>query len=158
LQTMPGVGELASAAILAETGADMRVFPTPEQIASWAGLCPGKRDSGGISKGGHTTHGNVYLRTALVQCAWAAARKRDSVFQERFRRMAPRLGPKRAIVAVAHSMLTAMHFMLSSESAFRGVGESTNRRRRDRRAHHHLKCLRRLGLNVRVEDPSAVKA
>jgi transposase len=152
LQTIPGIGQLAAAAIIAEAGADMTVFPTPEQMASWAGLCPGKRESAGVSKSGQTTHGNVYLRTTLVQCAWAAARKKDSLFQERFRRLAPRLGPKRAIVAVAHNMLTVAHCMLNAGESFRGHEGTQNQRRRLRRAHHHLRCLRRLGLDVQIRD------
>jgi transposase len=92
LQTVPGVGELSAATILAETGTDLEPFPTAEQMASWAGVCPGNRESAGIQKGSQTTHGNPYLRTALVQCAWASVRKKDSVFQARFQRLAPRRG------------------------------------------------------------------
>jgi hypothetical protein len=88
LQTLPGVGQLAAASILAETGTDLTPFPTAEQMASWAGLCPGNRESAGIRKGSQTTHGNSYLRTALVQCAWAATRKQGSVFQARFQQTA----------------------------------------------------------------------
>ena len=108
LQTIPGVGRLSAATILAETGPDLDSFPTAEQMASWAGLCPGNRESAGIQKGPQTTHGNPYLCTALVQCAWAAIRKRDSVFRSRFQRLAPRRGEKRAIVAVAHHMLVIL--------------------------------------------------
>jgi transposase len=96
LQTIPGVGQLSAATILAETGPELDSFPTIEQMASWAGLCPGNRESAGIQKGPQTTHGNPYLCTALVQCAWAATRKRDSVFRSRFQRLAPRRGEKRA--------------------------------------------------------------
>jgi transposase len=96
-QTVPGVGPLSAATILAEAGTDMDAFPTAEQMASWAGSCPGNRESAGIQKGSQTTHGNPYLRTALVQCAWAAARKNDSVFRARFRRLAPRRGEKRGL-------------------------------------------------------------
>lgn len=97
LQTVPGVGELSAATILAEMGTDLAPFPTAEQMASWAGLCPGNRESAGIQKGSQTTHGNPYLRMTLVQCAWAAARKNDSIFCTRFQRIAPRRGQKRAI-------------------------------------------------------------
>jgi transposase len=102
VQTLPGIGELSAAAILAETGTDVASFPTAEQMASWAGLCPGNRESAGIQKGGHTTHGEAYLRTALVRCAWSAARTQGSVFEAQFQRLVKRLGPKRAIVA-AHT-------------------------------------------------------
>lgn len=95
LQTVPGIGQLSAATILAETGTDLAAFPTAEQMASWAGLCPGNRESAGIQKGRQTTHGNPYLRMTLVQCAWAAARKQDSLFRARFQQLSPRRGQKR---------------------------------------------------------------
>jgi transposase len=150
MQTLPGVGQLAAASILAEIGADLTPFPTAEQMASWAGLCPGNRESAGIQKGGQTTHGNTYLRTALVQCAWAATRKQGSVFQARFQQLSPRRGQKRAIVAVAHQMLIIVYCMLKQGVPFRDAENAPRQRRRNRRAHHHLRCLRRLGLSVRV--------
>jgi transposase len=150
LQTVPGIGQLAAAAILAETGTDLSTFPTVEQIASWAGLCPGNRESAGIRKGSQTTNGNPYLRTTLVQCAWAATRKQGSVFQARFQQLSPRRGQKRAIVAVAHQMLTILYCMLKQGIPFRGSETAPQQRRRQRRAHHHLRCLRRLGLAVQI--------
>jgi transposase len=150
LQTVPGVGRLSAAAILAETGTDLSPFPSPEQLSSWAGLCPGNRESAGIQKGRQTTHGNPYLRTALVQCAWAATRKQGSVFAARFQQLAPRRGEKRAIVAVAHLMLIVVYLMLKRGVEFRGAECVHKQRRRERRAHHHMRCLRRLGLTVQV--------
>ena len=92
LQTIPGVGQLAAASILAETGVDLTTFPTAEKMASWAGLCPGNRESAGIKKGSQTTQGNLYLRPTLVQCAWSATRKTGCIFQTRFRELSPRRG------------------------------------------------------------------
>jgi transposase len=150
LQTIPGIGQLAAASILAETGTDMAPFPTAEQMASWAGLCPGNRESAGIQKGRQTTHGNSYLRTALVQCAWAATKKSGSVFQIRFQQLSRRRGEKRAIVAIAHQMLIIIHCMLKLGIPFRGAAIAPQQRRRQRRAHHHLRCLRRLGISVQI--------
>ena len=150
LQTIPGVGQLSAATILAETGPDLDAFPTIEQMASWAGLCPGNRESSGIQKGPQTTHGNPYLCTALVQCAWAATRKRDSVFRSRFQRLVPRRGEKRAIIAVAHHMLIILYCMLKRGVPFLGAEHAPKQRRRERRAHHHLRCLRRLGFSVEI--------
>ena len=147
LQTIPGVGQLAAASILAETGVDLATFPTAEKMASWAGLCPGNRESAGIQKGSQTTQGNSYLRTTLVQCAWAATRKKGSKFQTRFRELAPRRGQKRAIVAIAHQMQRNDVFYLRVENP-------PKQRHRQRRAHHHLRCLRRLGVAVKVLGPS----
>jgi transposase len=153
LQTIPGIGELAAASILAETGTDVSPFPTAEQMASWAGLCPGNRESAGKRKGSQTTKGNPYLRCTLVQSAWAAARKRGSIFQLRFSELAPRRGPKRAIVAIAHQMLIALYFMLRNNTPFLGSDTRPQKHRRMRRAHHHLRCLRRLGVKVQVSEP-----
>jgi transposase len=150
VQTIPGVGQLSAATILAETGPDLTAFPTAQQMASWAGLCPGNRESAGVRKGSQTTHGNPYLRTALVQCAWAATRKKESIFQARFQRLAPRRGEKRAILAVAHNMLIILYCMLKEGASFRGAQDAPKQRRRERRAHHHLRCLRRLGLSVQI--------
>ncbi|HEX4232064.1 MAG TPA: transposase [Bryobacteraceae bacterium] len=150
LQTMPGVGRLSAATIVAETVTDMAAFATAEQMASWAGLCPRNRESAGIQKGRQTTHGNPYLRMTLVQCAWAAARKQDSLFRARFQQLAPRRGEKRAIMAVAHSMLIVLYCVLIRGVPYRGAEDAPKQRRRQRRAHHHLKCLRRLGLTVQI--------
>jgi transposase len=150
LQTIPGIGQLAAASILAETGTDLSTFPTAEKIASWAGLCPGNRESAGTRKGSQTTKGNPHLRSTLVHSAWAATRKRDSIFQLRFCELAPRRGQKRAIVAIAHQMLTVLYFMLKNNIPFRGTDTAPQKHRRLRRAHHHLRCLRRLGETVQV--------
>ncbi|MGH7182966.1 MAG: hypothetical protein ACREJN_13435, partial [Nitrospiraceae bacterium] len=96
------------------------------------------------------THGNPYLRTALVQCAWAATRKQGSVFAVRFQQLAPRRGQKRAIVAVAHLMLIVLYWMLKRGMVFRGAECVHQQRRRERRAHHHMRCLRKLGVTVQV--------
>jgi len=158
LQTVPGIGRLSAAAILAEIGTDLEPFPSAEQLVSWAGLCPGNRESAGIQKGRQTTHGNPYLRTSLVQCAWAATRKQGSVFAARFRQLAPRRGEKRAIVAVAHLMLTILYCMVKRRLEFQGAGCVHQQRRRERRAHHHMRALRRLGLDIRVMPEAAIVA
>jgi transposase len=150
LQTIPGIGQLSAATILAETGTDLAAFPTAEKMASWAGLCPGNKESAGVQKGRNTTHGNPYLRMTLVQCAWAAARKQDSLFRARFLQLSPRRGQKRAIMAVAHSMLIVLYCMLTRGVPYNHTQESPKQRRRKQRAHHHLRCLRRLGLTVQV--------
>ena len=150
LQTIPGIGQLSAATILAETGPDLAAFPTAEKIASWAGLCPGNKESAGVQKGRNTTHGNPYLRMTLVQCAWSAARKQDSLFRARFLQLSPRRGQKRAIMAVAHSMLIVLYCMLTRSVPYNHAQEAPRQRRRKHRAHHHLRCLLRLGLTVQV--------
>jgi transposase len=150
LQTIPGIGQLSAATILAETVTDLAAFPSPEKMASWAGLCPGNKESAGIQKGRDTTHGNPYLRMTLVQRAWAAARKQDSIFRARFQQLSPRRGQKRAIMAVAHSMLIVLYCVLTRNVPYDGAQDAPRQRRRKHRAHHHLRSLRRLGLTVHV--------
>ncbi len=154
LQTISGIGQMAAASILAETGVDLTTFPTAEKMASWAGLCPGNRESAEIKKGSQTTQGNTYLHTTLVQCAWSATRKTGCIFQTRFRELSPRRGQKRAIVAIAHQMLTVLHFMLKNHAPFNGAANAPTQRRPERRAHHHLRSLRRLGISVQILDPT----
>jgi transposase len=150
LQTIPGIGQLSAATILAEIGPDLAAVPTVEKMASWAGLCPGNKESAGVQKGRDTTHGNPYLRMTLVQCAWAAARTHESIFRARFQQLSPRRGQKRAIMAVAHSMLIVLYCMLTRNVPYNGAQEAPQQRRRKHRAHHHLRSLRRLGFMVHV--------
>src|SRR3954468_19020764 len=105
-------------------------FPTAERMASWAGLCPGDKESAGIRKGRNTRHGNPYWRMTLVQWAWAAARKQDSVFRARFQQLSPHRGQKRAILVGAHSMLIVLYCMLTRGVPYRGAQDSPQQRRR----------------------------
>jgi transposase len=105
LQTVPGIKKQAAAAILAEVGTDMGVFGTGPRYSFWAGVCPGNNESARKRKRAPVLRGNPWLRTTLIECAWGASNKTDSVFQARYQRLAPRIGHKRAIVAVAHSMV-----------------------------------------------------
>jgi transposase len=98
LQTIPGIKKQAAAAILAEVGNNMDVFGTGPRCSSWAGVCPGNNESGGKRKRAPALRGNPWLRTTLIECAWGASNKNESVFQSRYQRLAPRIGHKRAIV------------------------------------------------------------
>jgi len=118
LHSAPGIDEVASAAVLAETGPDVSVFPSAKHCTAWAGLCPGSEESAGKSKKAPARKGNKYLRTILIQCAWAAIRKTDSPYAAPFRRLCPRLGPKKAIMAIARKMLTAIYYMLRDRKPF----------------------------------------
>jgi transposase len=100
LRGIPGVGEQAAAVIVAEVGTDMAQFPTASHLASWAGLCPGNNESAGKQRSGKTTKGSQWLRTTLVQVAWAASHTKETIFSACFDRWAQRLGRKRALVAV----------------------------------------------------------
>jgi transposase len=122
LLTMPGIAEVAARVVIAEIGVDMAVFPTAGHLASWAGLCPGNNESAGKHRSGHTTHGNPWLSEMLVQAAWAATRQKDSWLRARYYRLAKRIGRKRAIVAIAHSMLIAIWWMLTEDCDYQDLG------------------------------------
>jgi transposase len=105
LCTIPGVGELAAKTILAEIGTDMGRFPTAGHLLSWAGMCPGQNESAGKRKSSRLRKGSPWLKTLMVQCGWAASRKKDSYYKAQFNRLRGRHGAKKAICAVAASML-----------------------------------------------------
>ena len=111
LESLPGVQQNSAASILAEVGPDISPFPSAAHLSSWAGLCPGNRRCAGKDKGGRTTRGNRWLRATLSQCAWAAAAKKDCYLKGKFWRLAAE-GKKRAIVAVAHTLLVLVYQVL----------------------------------------------
>ena len=154
LTTMPGVSETVARVIISEIGVDMTRFPTAGHLVSWAGLCPRLDESAGKRRSTRIRHATPWLKTTLVQAAWAATRKNGSYLQSQFRRLKGRRGPKKAIVAVAASMLTAAYFILRDETDYHDLG---GRYLADRDKHHitqHL--LRRLhDLGVEVEVKAA---
>ena len=123
LLTMPGVKATTAAVIVAEIGADMTRFPSAGHLLSWAGLCPRLDESAGKRRSTRTRQSAPWLKTTLVQAAWAAARKKDSYFHGQFLRLKSRRGPKKAILAVAASMLTDVYYMLRDRVPFRDLGD-----------------------------------
>ena len=122
LQTIPGVSETVARVLVAEIGVDMAQFPTAGHLVSWAGLCPRLDESAGKRRSTRIRHATPWLKTTLVQAAWAATRKNGSYLQAQFHRLKGRRGPKKAIVAVAASMLTAAYFMLRDEKDYHDLG------------------------------------
>src|SRR5690242_1988109 len=106
LRTIPGVSDLTAQVIVSEIGTDMTRFPTAGHLISWAGLCPRNDESAGKRRSTRLRKGAPWLKTTLVQCAWAATRKKASYLQAQFQRLRHRRGPKKAICAVAASILT----------------------------------------------------
>jgi transposase len=123
LATIPGVGQSVAEVIVAETGADMGRFDTAAHLASWAGVCPGQHESAGKRRSGKTRHGNRWLLGALGTAAMAAARTKDATYLgARYQRLAHRLGKKKAIVAVEHSILIAAWHMLANDVDYADLG------------------------------------
>jgi len=152
LMTIPGVGLLTAQNVLAEIGTDMSRFPTDQHLASWAAMCPGNRESAGKRRSGHTNHGNRWLRTALVQAAWAASHSKNTYLSAQYRRLAGRRGKKRAIVAVGHTMLVMMYHMLKNGVDYHELGHDYLDKLQPQRLTHYLvKRLESLGLEVTLK-------
>ena len=146
LQTIPGIKKDTAASILAEIGADIQTFPSAAQLASWAGVCPGNNESAGKHRSGRARKGNVWLRAALMESAWAASNKKDSYFKTRFARLAARRGNKRAVFAIAHSLLVTVWWVLKSGVPYREPGPSwLDEKKRNQLIRHHTRRLKELG-------------
>jgi transposase len=122
LQTIPGVKEAAAASILAEFGPDMQVFVNAKKLSSWAGVAPGNNESAGKKKRAPALRGNPWVRSTLTEAAWSASRKKGSEFQNDYQLWKPRLGHKRAIVAVAHSLAETVFEVLSTGKPYTKPG------------------------------------
>jgi transposase len=157
LESIPGVGTRTAEVILAEIGPEMKPFPTSEHLASWAGLCPGNNESAGKRRSGRMRKGSVWLRTALIQAAWAASRAKDSYLASHFRRLSVRRGRKRAAAALAHTLLVIVYHVLSRREEYRDLGaDYLDRLEPERLKRSLVKRLERLGLKVTIEPQTAV--
>jgi transposase len=147
--TIPGISTGAADVIIAETGADMSRFPTAGHLASWAGTCPGSNESAGRIKSTHTRPGNPYLKGALGIAAMSAARSKETYFSVKYRRIASRRGPLKAIVALEHAMLTAIWNMITHGIGYREPGaDFYTRLNPDKTKNRALDQLRKMGYAV----------
>jgi transposase len=159
--SIPGVSILSAEVILAEIGPDMSRFPTAGHLLSWAGLCPRQDESAGKRRSTRLRHGDPWLKTALIQCAWAASRKNASYLQAQFRRLKSRRGPQKAICAVAASILTAIYHMLKTGSFYADLGpDHLHACSRATHAQRLLRQLERLGyvVNLKPAEPGLIPA
>ena len=153
LDTIPGVGETVTQIIVAEIGVDMDRFPTDHHLASWAGMCPGNNESAGKRKSGKTTKGSRYLRAALVQAAWAASHQQGTYLAAQYKRLVKRMGKKKALVAVGHSMLVMVYHVLQNRTRYQELGgDYFDRRNVAKQRKRLIRQLESLGVKVTVEE------
>lgn len=156
LMTIPGIKKQAAWTIIAEIGIDMGVFPSHKHLASWAGLCPGNNESAGKRKTGRTRKGNPWLREVLVEAAWAASRTRKTYLAAQYHRLAARRGKKRALVAVAHSILVIVYHLLAKGTTYSELGpDFYDHLNHQRLLKYHLRRLAELGYRVTAEPEAA---
>jgi len=146
LRTIPGVERRTAEVIIAETGGDMSAFPTAKHLASWAGVCPGQRESAGKRKSARTRKGSPWLRATLIESARAASRSKGTYLGERYRRLARRRGDKKAIIAIAHEILDITWIMLNTGEVYREQGTTiVSERDADNARRRAIRQLERLG-------------
>jgi transposase len=153
LRTLPGVKDMSAAAILAEIGPDMSVFPSADQLCSWAGICPGNNRSAGKSKSSRVKKANKFLRCALGQAARGAVRKKDCIMRRKFQRWVKKMGGNKANTAVGHSLLKVAWVVLTSGQPYREPDAGAlHEIERQKLVRHHAQRLRALGA-----EPAAIE-
>jgi transposase len=153
MDTIPGVGETIAQILAAEIGVEMSQFPSDKNLSSWAGMCPGNNESAGKRKSGKTTKGSRYLRTALVEAAWAASRTKNTYLSAQYRRFVKRMGKKKALVAVGHSILVIAYHLLNNKRTYQELGgDYFDKRYAEKRRTRLIKQLQSLGLKVTIEE------
>ena len=146
IKDLPGISRSSSQVIISVIGSNMDRFPDAAHLCSWAGICPGNNESAGKRKSGKTRKGNALLRSTLVVCAHSAVKNKQSYFYAQFQRISAHRGKKRAYVAVAHSMLTAIYHILRYGVPFHDLGaDYYNQFNKERKINAYLKKLKALG-------------
>jgi transposase len=153
LDTIPGVSQRTAEILLAEIGTDMTRFPSAKHLASWAGMCPGHYESGGKRLNGKTRKGSRWLRQVLVEAAHVAAKTKQTYLAAQYRRIAARRGKKRALIALGHTILTIVYYLLTRKQPYQDLGAAYFDTRDQRRIEHRLvRRLERLGYQVSLQS------
>lgn len=152
LENMPGMSRTSACVVLAEIGADMSRFPSHRHLVSFAGLCPSLNQSAGKSRSAKLKKGSTWLKTVMVNCAWAAARSKNTYARAQFHRLKTRRGSKKAVVAVAASMLTAVYFVLRDRVPYKDLGAAYfDKRDQTKIANRLRRRLESLGFSVEMK-------
>ena len=156
LSAIPGVGELSAAVIVSEIGTDMSRFETAGHLISWAGLCPRNDQSAGKRRSTRMKKGAPWLKSTLIQCAWCASRSKNSYLQAQYLRLRSRRGAKKAVCAVAASILTIVYHMLKNGTVYQDLGASYfDNRAKDKQALRLINRLKNLGFEVQIKSLAA---
>ena len=151
LQSIPGVQAISAAAILAEIGVDMTRFPTARHLASWAGVCPGNKQSAGKRLSGQMPAGNKRLRAVLAEVVWAISHMKENYLSAQYHRLARRIGKPKAVMAVAHSILTISYVLLRDHCPYQDLGANyLETLDKERRKNYSLRQLEQLGFQVQL--------
>jgi transposase len=152
VDAIPGIGERVAEVIVAELGTDMSRFPSQAHVSSWAGLAPGQHESAGKRKSTRIRDGNRYLKTALLQAAWAAVKKSESSLASFYRGVAARRGKKKAIVALAHKILVIVYTLLKTGQLYQERGATAlDERQKQRLLARMQRRIEKLGYKVALE-------
>jgi len=123
LNEIPGIDFISAYSIISETGPTLSTFPNTASLCSWAGVCPGNNESAGKRHSGRSPVHKGNLKTILIEVAWAAVRAKRSYYRAKFFSLRSRLGPKKAIMAVAHRILKAIYHVIKQGAKFKDLGE-----------------------------------
>lgn len=152
IDTIPGIAQSIAQTIISEIGTEMAAFPSDAHLASWAGICPGNDESAGKRRNTRVNAANRYLKAALCEAAWAASHTKNTYLAAQYRRLARRIGKKKALVAVGHSILVIVYHVLSRRTPYQELGGNYfQRQNADAHKNRLIRKLEALGLRVTVE-------
>jgi transposase len=152
LDSVPGISRRAAEILIAEIGTDLSRFPSAKHLASWVGMCPGNKESGGKRLSGKTRKGNVWLRQVLIEIAHVASKTKDPYLAAQYRRIAARRGKKRALIALGHTILVMIYHILTRREPYRELGVAYfDERDRQRVEQRLVRRLERLGYTVNLQ-------
>ncbi len=158
LDTVPGISRRGAEILLAEIGTDLGRFPSAKHLASWAGMCPGNKESGGKRLSGKTRKANPWLRQVLIEIAHVASKTKDTYLAAQYRRIAARRGKKRALVALGHTILIIVYHILTRREPYRELGATYFDDRNPQRVERQLvRRLERMGYVVSLEPSPSLQ-